>query len=405
LCHRSSKAKLSGDSGAAALELIGFPVSNTSLPIPKNAFLQVRTMNSPQINRRQFTSAITAAGICAATGGSALANVELKKKLELGVDNFAVRAMGWKAEELIDYAAKLNVDSMFITDLYAFRSLEDKALEELKKKADDLNINLYVGTWSICPTSTRFKDEWGTAEEHLALGIRVAKGLGASSIRVVLGGRTDRTTDGGIEARIEDTVKVLKAMKSRAVDAGVKVAMENHAGDMHSLELVQLIEAAGKDLVGVNLDSGNAVWTMEDPLVNLENLGPYTLTTSLRDTAVWESENGITAQWTAMGEGMVDWEKYFARFVKLCPHAPVNIETISGFNHEIAFKSEDYMKAWPKGKPAGFDKFAAWAKGGKPRAAHQRPEKVDPKKADQDYQRGDIERSIAYCKKIGLGRK
>jgi sugar phosphate isomerase/epimerase len=361
-------------------------------------------MTSPQISRRQFTSAIAATGLCAATGTSALANIKLKKKLELGIDNFAVRAMKWKAEELIDYAARMKVDSMFITDLYAFRSLEDKALKELKKKADDANVNLYVGTWSICPTSPRFKDEWGTAEEHLALGVRVAKALGAPSIRVVLGGRDDRKTDGGIEARIDDTVKVLKAVKSRAMDAGIQVAMENHAGDMHSLELIHLIEEAGKELVGVNLDSGNAVWTMEDPLVNLQTLGPYTLTTSLRDTAVWESDNGITAQWTAMGEGMVDWEKYFALFAKICPNAPVNIETISGFNHEIAFKNEDYMKAWPKGKPQGFDKFAAWAKGGKPRAAHQHPKNVDRAKATQEYQLGDIERSIAYCKKIGLGR-
>ena len=60
--------------------------------------------------------------------------------------------------------------------------------------------------------------------------------------------------------------------------------MENHAGDMHSLELVRLVEEAGKDWVGVNMDSGNAVWTLEDPFENLKNLAPYVLTTSLRDT-------------------------------------------------------------------------------------------------------------------------
>ena len=76
--------------------------------------------------------------------------------------------------------------------------------------------------------------------------------------------------------------------------------MENHAGDLHSLELVRLIEDAGKDFVGANMDSGNAVWTLEDPIENLKNLGPYAVTTSLRDTAVWNSENGVTAQWTAV---------------------------------------------------------------------------------------------------------
>ena len=51
--------------------------------------------------------------------------------------------------------------------------------------------------------------------------------------------------------------------------------MENHAGDMQAWELVNLIEAAGPDFVGATMDPGNATWTMEDPMVNLELLGPY----------------------------------------------------------------------------------------------------------------------------------
>lgn len=362
--------------------------------------------SSPRFTRRQFNAAVAAstASLALSAANSTLANLKIEKKLELGIDNFAVRAMKWKAPELIDYAAKLNVDALFITDLYAFDSFDDKYLSNVKKQADEKGINLYVGTWSICPTSVRFKDEWGTAEEHLALGIRVAQALGSPAIRVILGAREDRLTDGGIAARIEDTLKVLKASRSRAEDADVKVAMENHAGDMHSLELVELIETAGKDYVGANMDSGNAVWTLEDPLVNLENLGPYAITTSLRDTAVWPSENGVTAQWTAMGEGMVDWQKYFTRFAELCPQTAVNIETISGFNVELPVKNDDFWKGWPNGKPEGFDAFLKWSEQGEPRTAHQHPEGVDRQKAEQEYQRDEIERSIVNCKSLGLGR-
>src|SRR5690606_36380392 len=126
-----------------------------------------------------------------------------------------------------------------------------------------------------------------------------------------------------------------KALRNRALDAGVKIAVENHAGDMQARELVQLIEAAGKDYVGANLDSGNAAWTLEHPIANLEILGPYALTTSLRDSAVWQSENGATIQWTAMGEGDVDQKEYFRKFREFCPGVPVHIETISGFNREF----------------------------------------------------------------------
>ena len=150
-------------------------------------------------------------------------------------------------------------------------------------------------------TARRFKKDWGTADEHLKLGVRMAKALGSPAFRVILGDRGDRLSEGGIEARIHDTVQVLKRNKAYCVDHGIKIAMENHAGDMHSTELVGLIEEAGSDFVGANMDSGNAVWTLEDPIENLRNLGKYAITTSLRDTALWESENGVTAQWTAFG--------------------------------------------------------------------------------------------------------
>lgn len=359
-------------------------------------------MCDKRISRRNFTTAILAGSLVPNARG-VFAAAAVQTRLSLGIDNFAVRAMGWKAKQLIDYAAALDVDALFITDLNAFENFERGYLASVKDHASQKNIKLYVGTWSICPTSTSFKQDWGTAEQHLQLGIRVAQALDSPSIRVILGSRRDRLTDGGIDARIEDTVKVLRSCRGIALDANIKIGIENHAGDMHSLELKRLVESAGTDFVGVNLDSGNAVWTLEDPLQNLENLGPYVITTSLRDTAVWETENGVTAQWTAMGEGDVDWRAYFDRFAELCPQAPVNIETISGFNHELAVNKEEFWKAWPQGKPDGYDRFMAMARKGTPRKPHQNPDGVDRQQAEQEYQKGEIERSIEFCKQLGLG--
>lgn len=331
----------------------------------------------------------------------------LKPKLALGYDNFAVRAMGWKAEELIDHAVKLKVDSLFITDLFAFRSLEPGPLAEVRKRAEQAGVKLFLGTWSLCPSSPSFNDAWGSAEEHLATGVRVAQALGSPVLRVVLGSDKDRTTEGGIRARIADMVEFLKANRSVATDAGVKIAVENHAGDMHSLELRDLVEAAGSDYVGVNLDAGNAVWALETPLQNLENLGKHVLTTSLRDSSVWPSAKGVTVQWRAMGEGMVDWKTYFKRFAELCPEVSVNIETISGFNRELEVKEPGFWKAWPEGEPAGYEDFMKWAASGKPVAPWQAPDggEDEKRKAEQDHQKGELERSLAYCRSLGLGRR
>lgn len=321
--------------------------------------------------------------------------------LKLGIDNFAVRALKWKASQLIDYAAKLKTDSLFITDLDAFESRDDAYLVDLRKKAADLGIQIWLGSWSICPTSKSFKNTWGTAEEHGALTMRMAKALGSPVARFILGAGHDRSTPGGIHARIADTVAVCKALKGRYEEYGVKIAIENHAGDMQSNELVALIEAAGKDYVGANMDIGNGVWTMEDPMTTLTNLGPYTLTTSLRDSMIWESPKGATVQWVAMGDGVIDLPAFFDLFEKLCPQTPVHIETIGGFNREIAYLDPEFMTLWPSRTAADLARFIALAKKGKALEAGK-----GTFATDAEFQQHQIERSITYCKTVlGLGPK
>jgi 3-oxoisoapionate decarboxylase len=350
------------------------------------------------MDRREFIA--TAAGAIVASAMSAAQS----GRHALGIDNFAVRAMGWKAPQLVDYAASLGCNSLFITDFDAFESMDDAYLASVRDRAAAKSLKIQLGTWSIDPTSKAFRPKWGTAEEHLALGIRAARALGSPVIRVVLGTFEDRLTDGGIARHIEQVVKVCQSQKSRAVDAGVKIAVENHAGDMHSLELRQLVEAAGKDFVGVNLDSGNALWTLEDPLDSLRTLAPYVLTTSLRDSAVWETPKGATIAWTAMGEGQIDLKTYFDEFRKLCAGVTVHIETISGFNREFAYLTPEYWRAWPAMPAERFARFLAIARGGKPRPTFQPPQGEGRLKAEQDFQRGEIERSIKYCRDVsGLG--
>ncbi len=361
-------------------------------------------MNTP---RRTFlkTLAGTAAAACASPLFAEPTAPKLKAPIKLGMDNFAVRAMGWKAAQLLDHAASLKLDTLFISDLDSYESLDDAALQKVKAKADELGIDLYAGGWSICPTSTRFKKDWGTAEELLSTGIRVAKALGSPVFRCVLGAAEDRKTAGGIRARMADTVKVLKACESKAKDAGVKISIENHAGDMHSWELVDLIEAAGKDFVGANIDSGNAAWTLENPMDVLENLAPYINCSSLRDDMIWETPDGAAVAWTAAGEGLIDWEKYVARWAKICPTVPIQIETISGFSRNFPYKKPEFWEHYDK-RPAALAHFEALAKRGHEIPSFKASEGADKKLAEQDFQKAELARSIQYLRqKIGLGVK
>jgi sugar phosphate isomerase/epimerase len=217
-------------------------------------------------NRRQFLGSLAAAGAMGCLAPAWSAEVGDDTRLKLGFDNFSIRAFDWKAPQLIDYAASLHVDTLLLSDLDVYESLDEDYLQRIRAQAERAGIELQAGTGSICPTSRSYNaGKWGPAEDHARLLIRTAKRLGTSVARCYLGSRRDREDDGGIERHIQAMVKVLKAVRSEAEDANVKLAVENHAGDMQAWELVQLIEEAGKSFVGATMDPGNATWTLEDP--------------------------------------------------------------------------------------------------------------------------------------------
>jgi sugar phosphate isomerase/epimerase len=362
---------------------------------------------SARVTRRDLLAASAAA---LATAGRARA-APRRRGIPLGYDNFAVRALGWNARQLVDHADSLRCDSLFITDFGPFEGrLDDASLGELRRYAADKGVGLVLGSWSVCPTSKTFKRDWGTAEEHLATGIRMARALGSPAFRVVLGTQEDRRSEGGIAARIADTVAVLKQCRPLAEDAGVRIAVENHAGDMTSRELTGLVAEAGGGMVAVNFDSGNACWTLEDPVRALENLAPHVVTTSLRDTMVWyspaagDTPGGVTCQWTAMGEGCTDLAAFFDLFERACPGVAVHIETISGFPRSFPIYDRGFWKLFPDGRAENLAAFLALADRGRPIEPFRPPAGAAKAAVEREYQLAELARSIAHCRDVlGLG--
>ena len=46
---------------------------------------------------------------------------------------------------------------------------------------------------------------------------------------------------------MEETIRVFRAVKSQALDLGVKIALENHAGDMQAREISQLSRSRARN--------------------------------------------------------------------------------------------------------------------------------------------------------------
>ena len=55
-------------------------------------------------------------------------------RIALGFDNFSIRAHGWKAGKLLDYAASQKVDCLLLSDLDVYDSHEESYLKDLGQK-------------------------------------------------------------------------------------------------------------------------------------------------------------------------------------------------------------------------------------------------------------------------------
>ena len=185
--------------------------------------------------------------------------------VKLGFDSYSIRAFQWKAIQLLDYAASLKLDTVQLSSLGDYDSLDPDYLQRVKDHATRVGISIDAGIGCICPSSPAYNKKEGAPEEYVARGLRVAHALGSHVLRCYMGTRDNRHTELPLEAHIENTVKVLRAVRSQALDAGVRIAVENHAGDMQAREVKGLIEAAGKDFVGSTLDLGNPMWVAEIP--------------------------------------------------------------------------------------------------------------------------------------------
>jgi sugar phosphate isomerase/epimerase len=330
--------------------------------------------------------------------------------IRLGYDTYSLRAFRWKAPRLLDYAVEQKLDAIQLSSLDDFESLEPDYLAKIRAQAEHGGIVIDGGIGCVCSSSRSWSPRNGTPEQYLAKGLRVAKAVGARSVRCFMGAAADRRGTLPIEAHIDNTVKALKAVRSLAIDLDVKVAVENHSGDMQAWELRELILAAGKEFVAACLDSGNPVWAIEDPLVTLEVLGPFTVTTHIRDSVIFEHPRGAAAQWVALGDGVIDFQKFVARFRELCPESSMHLENITGRPPAVLpYLEPDFWKAFPKARAGEFARFVQLARTGRPFMGFMVIEdgaKGGPEMAAalREQQRVDLERGFEYARKtLGIG--
>jgi sugar phosphate isomerase/epimerase len=349
------------------------------------------------MHRRHFLAGLAAAGLPALAGAAAPAPAPVAGP-KLGVDLFSLRSQGWNAFQLLDYCAKFGVRTVHFSEIQFLGSLDDGHVREVGQHAASLGIEVEIGMRSICPSSSAFDPKAGTAEEQLTRMLHAATVAGSKLVRGFLGTFNDRkkaapgSTKEPIESHIDNAIASLRAVRSRVLDAGLKIAIENHAGDMQARELKSLIEGAGPDFVGACFDSGNPCWVLEDPHLTLETLAPYILTSHIRDSYLWNTDEGTAVNWVRLGQGNVGIDSLLKRYMERCPGKAMSLEVIVMGPRMYPWRKPEFWDGYRTVRAWEFSRFLALAAAGKP----QPPSPQVPKDKAAEQERADFEASMRW---------
>ena len=318
------------------------------------------------MDRRRFlmtaAAALHTSGWLHAQGSAARA--------ELGSVDGSIGGNQFTPIQVLDHFSKIKLTWAMIS-LPPAMLADEAAVRQVRDHADRLGLKLQLAFGSVCPTARSFNAKLGTVEEQVTRALKASQIFGAKCMRVILGGDPERPQ---IEMHIDNMVKAVRGMRSRILDSGIKLAVENHGGDLQAREMKMMIEAAGPDVMGVCLDSGNPVWMLEDPHMTLEMLIPYAETSHVRDSAVWKVPEGIAVRWVNMGEGNVDIDGWIRKFIQAKPGLPIIFENLVSGNPRVhAIYDQKFWDNWRRMPAWELSRFLAIAEKGTPKPATPRP--------------------------------
>jgi sugar phosphate isomerase/epimerase len=286
--------------------------------------------------------------------------------VELGSIDGSVGGNQFTPVQFLDYLASIKLTWAMIS-LPAAVVGDEAAIRHIREHADRLGIKLQLAHGSVCPSSRSFNAQLGTVEDQVIRALKASQIFGARCMRCILGGDPERPQ---IEMHIDNMVKAIRPLRSRIADSGVKLAVENHGGDLQAREMKTLIQAVGRDVMGVCLDSGNPVWMLEDPHMTLEMLIPYAETCHVRDSAVWKTPEGIAVRWVNMGEGNVDIDGWIRKFIQAKPGLPIIFENLVSARPRVhAIYDAKFWDNWRQMPASEFSRFLTLADKGTPKPA------------------------------------
>ena len=195
------------------------------------------------------------------------------------------RPMGYAG--LLERAAALGVKVVQYADNLPLERLADGELQALARHAQELGIQLEVGTRGI---------EAG----HLRRFVEIAKVFDAPFVRVVIDTAEQKPS-------AEEATTRLAALREAFTAAGIRLAIENH--DRFSCHtLARLVETLGSAWVGICLDTVNSLGALEGTEEVVRTLGRFVVNLHVKDFVVTRlgHKMGFLVEGCPAGQGRLD---------------------------------------------------------------------------------------------------
>ena len=325
----------------------------------------------------------------------------------LGLNTYCLRFLRWTDRQLMEYCTRQKLDAIFLQDSLDPGVMDSNHWKNVRAWSKEFGLHLETGGGAILPKTAEALPQ---VVATLRKNIERAAAMGSPIVRALLAGDRYSMPEGPVERHIETTLKVLREVRSQAMDAGLKIAIENHK-ELQAWETRQLIEAAGTDFTGSYLDTGNPVFVAEDPLTTVEELGPYAVSFHLRDSVVYEHPDGIAVQWVPLGEGTVDFKALVAKAAEILPSVHIYCKPITARPPVVlpVYSDEFWTKWFPRGRSKDIARFLRLARRGrpydKPHVEADLPQVRDRyMEALKVQQLEHMERSLDYCRnELDLG--
>src|SRR5262249_39095212 len=146
-------------------------------------------------------------------------------RFPLGFNTYSVRAQRWHDLPLLEYGARLKLDAVYLQDSLDPANNDPAHWKQLKEAATRLGLELHGGDAGALPKTA---DGLPATIERMREGLQHAVGIGSKLVRFRVAGDRASMPPGRVEKTMETMIQTLRSVRSEALDAGVKFAIENH---------------------------------------------------------------------------------------------------------------------------------------------------------------------------------